>query len=480
MLDLVNTFRLAVTMISSLGLLLGLCACTSPLESPEWTQFQGDPSNSGFKLVRSREIPELLWTTEPYTTTSATPVVATDSTGREVIYIGTSGGELLAINGNDGSEKWRFVGGELGAITAAAAVSDRKDVYFIATKRPDHPPESSILRKVDEFGAIKWTFIFPSNAVSMSSPKVVRFGGDTLILVYVTALIPTRGNLFYRQQLFVIRDRDNSAQLLDRKGLGTICSPLVTGSDILGDIGSFLKDLWDVYTTVPSTFDASGASGTGRIILEPSVAISTQGQRLMISIADNHCNAGVFEWNGVSLTVVWSNGHNFQIHSSSIITGNNLMVFGRNKREESGSTYVELGEGQVLAFDISSGAKVWEYDVGESVIATPAAAPGQFLFVVSACHIRVLKQSDGTPVSDGGTIREQVLNGCTASSPAVSSNKVHVATGQLNLFNYSLTSISHVTSFAGNRLSSLALGKNGEIFAVRFDGRLAKYAGILK
>jgi outer membrane protein assembly factor BamB len=102
---------------------------------------------------------------------------------------------------------------------------------------------------------------------------------------------------------------------------------------------------------------------------------------------------------------------------SLIILPNNLMVVGRN-------------DGRVSAYNVESGDRVWEYDAGQTVFATPATPlGGRMIFVVSKNQVHVLDTADGTLIHDAGAPRKLTPTGQTYASPAITANKVYVAVG---------------------------------------------------
>lgn len=429
-----------------------LSSCAGP---SNWRQFHGDLPNRGFQLVNSEYALSPVWISEPNNITSSSPVIGKDSEGNEVIYIGAVNGKFVAVNAEDGSEKWNlFFGSLAGGIISSPAVSENGDIYFITNNEPDVGRPSSFLHKADEFGNLNWSFYeFPDNGVTFSSPKLLQVGDETLIFVYVT--FPGKG------ELFVLRDAENAPELVDRKALGA-CG--LTGG---GGVFDFLKDIWDIFTDFPLHF--SSGSPLPDNFIDPTVAIVTEGrQRPLIAIADNLCNIGAYEWNGTALEVLWRQGHDKK-HSSPIILPNGLMVFGRE-------------DGKVFAYDVESGEKIWEYDAGEAVFATPAAPlGGRLIFVVSKIHIHVLDTTGGSLVHDGDIARKLKLLGQTYASPAVTANRVYVSVGlpewEMLTLSYDLKIRAHDSSFRGNGLSSLAVGDDGSIYAVAFDGTIRKYLG---
>ncbi len=172
----------------------------------------------------------------------------------------------------------------------------------------------------------------------------------------------------------------------------------------------------------------------------------------------------MFEWNGVELSVLWHQEHDFDKHSSAMVSPNGLMVFGRR-------------DGKVPAYDLLTGVKMWEYDAGQAVFATPAAAREKYVFVVSKDQIQVLNALDGTLIQDDKLSRKLQLLGATHSSPAVTANRVYVSTFEMLTVTYDLKTSGHDTNFHGNGLSSVVVGGDGSVYGIAADGTIRKYAG---
>ena len=62
-----------------------------------WGHFHGDLSNQGFQAIDSGFALSSSWISNAYKITSASPVIGKDSQNREVVYIGTSDGMLVAV-----------------------------------------------------------------------------------------------------------------------------------------------------------------------------------------------------------------------------------------------------------------------------------------------------------------------------------------------------------------------------------------------
>jgi hypothetical protein len=67
--------------------------------------------------------------------------------------------------------------------------------------------------------------------------------------------------------------------------------------------------------------------------------------------------------------------------------------------------------------------------------------------------------------------------GTTHASPAVTANLIYVSSLEMLTTTYDLKTRASDTNFRGNGLSSLAVGRDGAIYAVAIDGTVRKYAG---
>ena len=439
--------------------LLILLGCTAH-GLPRWRNFQGDLSGQGYLSLESGFAVSSAWTSSPYNITTASPVIGVDTDGREVVYVGTADGELVALNSEDGNERWRrsfAADSKPTAIISTPALSRNGYIYIIANQRNADGRISSSLHKVDQFSRVRWSYAISDDGFTSGAPKILVWGQDTLIFIYVTLFADENP----QGALLVLRDRGKAVELLDRESLGTCqwsSSELQTRrEDVVNAIGA----LWD-FASVFTPETADGATPIPDLFIDPSVAVFTARKLPLIAIADNLCNMGAFEWDD-ELVLVWRTFHPYEKHSSTVLLPNGLMVFGRKN-------------GTVLAHDMETGLKIWSYSAGQPVFATPAASDS-YLFVITWDHIRVLDQKDGSLVYDGEAPRQFRLPHQTYASPAVTQNRVYVSTSAMMTFSYDLSTRSQDTNFRGNGLASIALGNNGAIYAVAADGRIHKYLG---
>jgi outer membrane protein assembly factor BamB len=447
-----KTFRLTV------ALLIFGCAGGAG----NWGQFHGDLSSRGFQSVESGFALSAAWISAPFKITSSSPVIGKDFEGKEIIYIGTVDGRLIALKSEDGSLKWSRSFNTFGPdsrVVGSPAVSEKGDIYVISSHQQKDGKLRSTLHKVDPFGNTKWSYPFTDNGFTTGSPKVLTDGEQTFIFVHLT--LPMDDDV--QAELFVLQDSFESVALLDRKSLG-VCRYGPAGIDLNPhDIIETMIADWEYLSSFPVR------SGEGEIMLpdafaDPTPAIVATEEKVMVAIADNLCSLGVYDWDGEKLSVVWREEHNYQKHSSVALLPSGMVVFGRQ-------------DGKVFAFDAPTGVKMWEYDAGEPVFATPAAAEDQFIFVVSKTHIHVLNDETGMIIAEQNTPSKLALLGQTHASAAVTDNRVYVSTDELLTATYDLKAHGHDTNFSGNGLSSLAVGNKGDVFVVDHRGRVRKYMG---
>ena len=442
-------------------LLVGIFIGCAGGKASRWSHYRGDPANQGIQPIDSGFALSSRWISNPYRITCSSPVIGLDYQRREVLYVGTTNAKLIAIKSSDGTQKWQR---RLGVadpklrIFSSASVSDKGDVYIIANYRSDDDRFQSTLHKVDQNGKPKWSFAFPDNGYTTGSPKVLTTANGTLIFIYVSVGLVND----IQGELFVVRDDGDQVSLLDRKALGTCRfdepASRVNLDDALLDFGKS----WDFFGEFPIATKDGSVVLPDRFI-DPTVAVADDGLNPLIAVADNLCSIGVFEWNGHKLSVRWREQHGFDKHSSPAVFANGMMVFGRQ-------------DGKVLAYDVRTGLKMWEYDAGQAVFATPAGTPEQ-LFIVSKNHLQALNAADGSLIHDVNFSGKLPLLGATHSSPAVTANLVYISSFEMLTATYDLKTRASDTNFHGNGLSSIAVGRDGAVYAVAMDGTVRKYAG---
>jgi outer membrane protein assembly factor BamB len=442
------------------GCLIILAGCAGN-GIPRWRFFNGNLPGQGFIPVESGFALSSAWITQPYKITSASPVIGADINGRDIIYIGTVDGELVAINSEDGTELWRrsiAPGDKIVHIASTPAVSSKGNVYVISSRRLASRRFSSTIHKVDGLSKIRWSFAFADDGFTSGAPRILNWEGNTLIFIYITAFVDDDP----QGQLLVLRDNGKTVDLLDRKALGR-CN---WGS---AEQGARREDVFDSLSAVGEfIFTNPAETGGARddlpdVFVEPTLAVFTDRKLPLIAIADNLCNIGAYEWND-ELSVVWRDFHPFEKHSSTALLSNGMMVFGRL-------------DGKTLAYDMETGVKLWEHDAGRPVFATPAETPEKNIIIIAKDHIEVLDQQNGTLIYDGELPRKFPLLGQTFASPAVTENCIYISTAAMLTFSHDLSTRSQDSNFRGNGLASIAVANKGAVYAVAADGRIHKYQG---
>ena len=291
------------------------------------------------------------------------------------------------------------------------------------------------------------------------SPKVITSAGVILIFVYVSVGMVDD----IQGELFVLRDAGVRAELLDNKALGTCRFDTADDRENFDGVMSTLDQTWDLTGGFPVKFDAGDVDPPDHFV-DPTAAVVTGEGNPLIAVADNLCSIGVFEWNGTELSVLWRQEHGFDKHSSTAVLSNGLMVFGRQ-------------DGKVMAHDVQTGVKMWEFDAGQAVFATPAGSPGKLVFIMAKDHLQAINAADGTLVHDANFAGKLPLMGFMQSSPAVTANLVYVSSFEMLTATYDLKTRASDTNFQGNGLSSVAIGRDGGVYGVAVDGTIRKYAG---
>ena len=436
-------------------------ACAGP-EPIRWGNLHGNAASQGFQAIDSGFALSSSWISNPYRITGSSPVIGLDNQRREVVYIGTTNAKLIAIRSENGTEKWQRRLGVFNSdtrIVSSASVSDKGDIFIIASHRTGDGRIRSTLHKVDQNSNTQWSYPFPDNGFTTGSPKVLTTSNGTLIFVYAsTGMIKN-----VQGELFVLRDDRDKAELLDRQALGTCRFDKPDSSADLNEVIHEFGETWKFMEKFPVDTQ-KGKISLPDMFIDPTVAVVAELDKTLIAIADNLCSIGVFEWNGRSLSVLWRQEHTFEKHSSASLLANGMMVFGRQ-------------DGKVLAYDARTGVKMWEYDAGQAVFAAPAGSPNKLIFIVSKDYLQVLNAADGSLKRDTNFSGKLPLMGATHSSPAVTANLVYVASLEMLTTTYDLKTRASDTNFRGNGLSSVAVGRDGAVYAVDIDGTIRKYAG---
>jgi outer membrane protein assembly factor BamB len=428
-------------------LALSVAGCAQTLTG--WRHFQGDLSSQGFLNVKSGYAVSPAWKSEPLAIVSSSPVLGRDPLGAELLFVGTANALLVAVDAAGGEVRWRrYLGAAEGrsSIVSSPSIADDGSILVLTTTEHAGGRLKSSLHKVDGLGIRRWSYALPDDGVTLGSPKALTFAGQPLVLVQLL----TGGPDGMRSELVVVRDAGAGAELMSRRRLG----------DCLDNGAAYARMLktWEFLAAWPSTPGADPAD----VVLDPTPAAKPYRSKLLIAVANNLCRVGVLGWDGHELSLLWDAAHPGIIYSSPAILADNLVVFGRR-------------DGKLLAFDAETGVRMWEYDAGEPILATPSVSAEDVVFAVSREHLHAVQARDGAAVRQSGAAQHLRIPGPSLASPAVTAECVYLPTREMITVSHDFKVRSQNTAFVGNRLSSAAVGRDGSIYVAAADGSIWKY-----
>jgi len=436
-----------------LGLLLAAGGCSSGISG--WRYFHGDLPGDGFLNVKSGFAISPAWISESLRIVSSSPVIGRGEQGLEVLYVGTVDAQLVAVEAAGGKVQWKLAldgTSEKARVTSSPALGPDGGIVVGVTRELEGGRLQTTLHKVDPQGNLRWSYAFPDQGFSTGSPKV--FEHDRQSLVVAAASVPaTPGSI--RSELLVLRDLGQRVELLARKPLGDCPAGGRGASDLAG-----LHRAWLGLTSFPAA--AGGFPGHG--FLDPTPAVVASRSKPLIAVADNVCRIEAYEWDGRELAVVWQASHAGRTLSSPAVVSGNLLVIGNER-------------GLLAAHDVETGVKMWEYDAGEPVLATPAGSSKGIVFVVSETQMHAVSGANGVPVVQAGSPQRFRLPGVSRSSASVTADCVYVATQEMVTVSHDFKVRSHNTGFTGGGFSSPAVGGDGSVYAVARNGAIWKFKG---
>lgn len=436
-----------------LGLLLAAGGCSSGISG--WRYFHGNLPGEGFRDVKSGFAISPAWISESLRIVSSSPVIGRDEQGLEVVYVGTVDAQLVAVDAVGGRVQWKLSldgPSEKARVTSAPALGPDGGIIIATTRELDGGRLQTTLHKVDPRGNLRWSYAFPDQGWSTGSPKVFVHDRQTLVVAAATVRVTPGG---VRSELLVLRDLGQRTELLARKPLGDCPA----GGGRAGDPAG-LRGAWLGLASFPAA--AGGFPGHG--FLDPTPVVVASRSKPLIAVADHVCRIEAYEWDGRELAVVWQASHGGRTLSSPAVVSGNLLVIGSDR-------------GLLMAHDVETGVKMWEYDAGEPVLATPAGSSKGIVFVVSETQMHAISGANGAPVIQGGSPQRFRLPGVSRSSPAVTADCVYVATREMVTVSHDFKARSHNTGFAGTGVSSLAVGDDGSVYAVARNGAIWKFKG---
>ena len=458
-----------IKLISTLTLIGLLSSCGGEsISANKWSQFHADGQSQGFTAVNSSPAVKPLWKRDVGPVAHSSPVLASDGT----IHLGTTDGELVIVN-PDGTIKCS-VDLSTGVILSTPAIASNGNVYIVSTIQIESGSHLSTLHSVTPDCGTRWSYTFPDvNVVirghTSASPKVMESnrGIHIFIPVRLSRMRDSDDNDDLDDglnELFVFDDRGG---VIDRRTIGGCVSVTGGGSDISGT----LSDIWDFIINFPPNSTSFLGDAFGPLYeqfgwLDPTAALVdlstiTTPRRPLVIVADNCFGLRMtgFHWQldmaNPALARVWTydSKSRKRNYSSPAVFNNGLLVIGRE-------------DGEILAFDPETGTKLWDQNVGEAVMATPASF-GRQIFLNSLHRLHVLEANG--EFADVPAV-STIIGGQTIASPAVSANFVYYGTtaGFLTRSFDFYTRANDTDAIGG--VSSPAISPDGIVYNVIIEG----------
>lgn len=463
---ILTTFRFCLI----LGFAIIATSCASNPGVENWSQFHADGQSQGFRGVDSGPAIEPIWSTDVGSVAHSSPVISEDGT----IYLGTADGELVAVN-PDGTIKCSVDVSE-GIIQSSPAIGGDY-VYIISTRKISENNFSSALHQITSDCENGWFYPFPSitpdnRGNTSASPKILETEEDLYIFVPVRTTRPreTADNDDVEDGFNEIFVFSQNGDVVDRKTIGGCVHVSGGGSDLSG----FFSDIWEFITDFPNSSavigDAYGPLYEQFGWLDPTVAIATlstitEPDKPLVIVADNCLGLRLtgFHWrldqSIPRLDRIWTydDKSNKRFYSSPAIFSNGLLVIGRE-------------DGVIQGIDPETGNKLWDQNVGEAVMATPASF-GRQIFFNSLRRLHVLEANGD--IADVPVV-STYIGGQSIASPAISADFVYFNTtaGLLTRSINFYTRANDVDAVGG--LASPAIGKDGTIYTVIIENGSSK------
>jgi outer membrane protein assembly factor BamB len=424
----------------------------SGCKEDKWTEFHGNSANDGYANVHSNAADINDWAAFVGSVYYSSPAVADDGT----IYVGTTDGNLVAVNSN-GSVKW--YDHLVGSLSSPTLGKDG-NIYISNIQKIDPKTFSSCvfcLKPGSTTTSLTWWYAIPDNGYTTASPKVWSNEKETYTFV------PVHTNTGH--ELFVL---DKTGALVNRTKLACPQDNIIGGYS-WEDFGKVITGIltFGISTVFwsPFEFKVDPVSSPLYNWMDPTVAIAeinkiTNPGKPVVVVAPNTCPMEAFEWDpgAKTLTQLWmkSSDDAAEFYSSPAITTSGSVVIGRGKN--------------VTAYDLMKGNQLWDYDAGSEVKATPAIYAGTLqTYIVSEEHVDCLE--------DGKRTYRYDLSSPTLASPLVTIDRVYVSTPQ-----QLLSFLLDLTPDAGNHegstiginggFSSPAISADGVVYVVETNGIL--------
>jgi hypothetical protein len=417
-----------------------------------WEQPHGDPTNSGFAIVQTRQatsgsvsIPNI-GSFAP----GAGPVVAKDGT----VYIGNEQGKLMAFRA-DGAPYWSRDIARGQSIVASPMIDSEGNVYVIGvrtvrdhTVTPTVTRRDSTLHKFTAGGGWLYQVPFPqqgNGGAATAAPNLWRHNGAEAIMIPISYANPLTGGFETRLLAF-----STGGQVLADARVGVEVPTVTGGSDY---------PTWQVYLCLVPPFlgclaPAGFSLGLGGPIAQPTptAAVFTfaGGGTPFIMAADGFENIAGFTFDAGSATLT----ERFRV------TEDNPKVHAFT------STPMVLPDGHTLV-TVPGGLRFVGPNMNQVATVKDARSFGPPTRLASGKVVVVSGPDAVILTSDGKVERRIALGSSSVASAAASSNQFFVSTADA-LLSFDTSTLEQVGRFdwVGGGLNPPAIGPKGHVYAI--------------
>jgi len=349
-------------------LALGVLAASAQSPSASWPQFRNTPTLSGVAAVALPASLRVQWRYEAGSAVESSAAIV-DGTA----YVGTSAGELLALDAATGALKWKYTGAnaDYGIGESSPAVAGGT-VYIGDLEGVFHAVDAAT-------GRAKWTF--RTKAEIKSSPVVA--GNRVLIGSYdgsLYALDVASGRELWK----VTTDNYVHATPAIWNGVAYFggCDEYFHGVR-LSDGEQVVQLSTEAYTAASALLvDGVAYFGT---FANDVVAVDIRAKRVTWRYMDPDRQFPFYSSAAFANGLVILGGRDKFVRAIDAATGQQRWAFATRARVDSSPAIagsrvvVGSGDGKVYVLDLETGREVWSFEAGAGFTASPAIAGGRIV-----------------------------------------------------------------------------------------------------
>ena len=371
--DTKNThlFRVLRALVPSwLPWLLCLASLSAQVPATNWAQFRGNARLTGVTASAPPVALTVRWTYDAGESIESSAAIVDGA-----VYVGSSKGELLALDLETGKLRWKYATGEGGFIgESSPAVSD--GVVFVGDL-------AGLVHAVDaRDGKRLWTF--KTDGEVKSSAAVA---GDIVLVgsydTYLYALDRRTGKPRWKLQT----DGPVHATPAVHNGVIYIAGCDETFRAVRVADGKVLFEIpLGAYTGASTLVDGERAY-VGTFNAEV-FALDLRARKIAWRYRDPdrefpYYSSAALDRTSNGRAIVILGGRDKAIHAIDAASGKSVWKFATRARVDSspalagGRVYVGSNDGKLYVLDAATGRKTWEFDAGDAITASPAIAAGR-------------------------------------------------------------------------------------------------------